>query len=138
MRYSGVGGQAVMEGIMMRNGEKYAVAVRKPDKEIDVQVFPCKDYVKNKKLACEYCGIKSLEYALPAETSQEELLNLIDKLNSNKTIYDGEVKNANGICYRVIDDIHKQVVPMNFPSEVIVLCERTKEDFKKIISGGDK
>ena len=50
MRYSGVGGQAVMEGIMMRNGEKYAVAVRKPDKEIDVQVFPCKDYVKNKKL----------------------------------------------------------------------------------------
>ena len=50
MKYSGVGGQAVMEGIMMRNGEKYAVAVRKPDKEIDVQVFPCKDYVKNKKL----------------------------------------------------------------------------------------
>ena len=50
MRYSGVGGQAVMEGIMMRNGDKYAVAVRKPDKEIDVQVFSCKDYVKNKKL----------------------------------------------------------------------------------------
>lgn len=50
MRYSGVGGQAVMEGIMMRNADKYAIAVRKPDKEIDVQVFPCKDYVKNKKL----------------------------------------------------------------------------------------
>lgn len=50
MKYSGVGGQAVMEGIMMRNADKYAVAVRKPDKEIDVQVFPCKDYVKNKKL----------------------------------------------------------------------------------------
>lgn len=50
MRYSGVGGQAVMEGIMMRNADKYAIAVRKPDKEIDVQVFHCKDYVKNKKL----------------------------------------------------------------------------------------
>ena len=50
MKYSGVGGQAVMEGIMMRNADKYAVAVRKPDKEIDVQVFPCKDFVKNKKL----------------------------------------------------------------------------------------
>lgn len=50
MKYSGVGGQAVMEGIMMRNAEKYAIAVRKPDKEIDVQVFPCKDFVKNKKL----------------------------------------------------------------------------------------
>ena len=42
MKYSGIGGQAVMEGIMMRNGDKYAVAVRKPDKEIDVQVFRCK------------------------------------------------------------------------------------------------
>lgn len=39
MKYSGIGGQAVMEGVMMRNGDKYAVAVRKPDKEIDVQVF---------------------------------------------------------------------------------------------------
>lgn len=50
MKYSGVGGQAVMEGIMMRNGDKYAVAVRKPDKEIDVQVFDCKGPIKNKKL----------------------------------------------------------------------------------------
>jgi len=50
MKYSGVGGQAVLEGIMMRNGDKYAVAVRKPDKEIDVQVFDCKGPIKNKKL----------------------------------------------------------------------------------------
>ncbi len=34
MRPSGIGGQAVMEGVMMRNKKKYAVAVRKPDKEI--------------------------------------------------------------------------------------------------------
>ncbi|MBQ7147186.1 MAG: DUF1385 domain-containing protein [Pseudobutyrivibrio sp.] len=38
MKYSGIGGQAVMEGVMMRNGDKYAVAVRKPDKEIAVDV----------------------------------------------------------------------------------------------------
>lgn len=38
MRASGIGGQAVMEGVMMRNGSKYAVAVRKPDKEIVVKV----------------------------------------------------------------------------------------------------
>ena len=31
MKASGIGGQAVMEGIMMRNGDKYAIAVRKPD-----------------------------------------------------------------------------------------------------------
>lgn len=38
MKYSGVGGQAVMEGVMMRNGDQYAVAVRKPDHEIEVKV----------------------------------------------------------------------------------------------------
>ena len=32
--YSGIGGQAVLEGIMMKNQEKYAVAVRKPNGEI--------------------------------------------------------------------------------------------------------
>lgn len=42
MRYSGIGGQAVMEGVMMRNGDKYAVAVRKPDHEIEVAVKDCK------------------------------------------------------------------------------------------------
>jgi len=45
-----------------------------------------KIYVKNKKLACEYCGIKSLEYALPEKTTQEELLALIDKLNNNASV----------------------------------------------------
>ena len=34
--YSGIGGQAIMEGIMMRNKERYAAAVRKPDGEIEV------------------------------------------------------------------------------------------------------
>lgn len=38
MRYSGIGGQAVMEGVMMRNGDTYAVAVRKPDQEIAIDV----------------------------------------------------------------------------------------------------
>lgn len=36
-----IGGQAVMEGVMMRNNNRYAVAVRKPDKEIDVKVNAC-------------------------------------------------------------------------------------------------
>lgn len=37
MKYSGIGGQAVLEGIMMKNGERYAVGVRKPDGEIAVE-----------------------------------------------------------------------------------------------------
>ena len=43
MKYSGIGGQAVMEGVMMRNGNKYAVAVRKPDNDIAVDVKNTKD-----------------------------------------------------------------------------------------------
>lgn len=37
MKYATIGGQAVIEGIMMRNGDDYAVAVRKPDQEIEVK-----------------------------------------------------------------------------------------------------
>lgn len=50
MKYSGIGGQAVMEGVMMKNQEKYAVAVRKPDHEIEVKVSEYKGIVKNKKI----------------------------------------------------------------------------------------
>ncbi|MDE6961253.1 MAG: DUF1385 domain-containing protein [Lachnospiraceae bacterium] len=38
MKPSGIGGQAVLEGIMMKNKSQYSVAVRKPDGEIEVQV----------------------------------------------------------------------------------------------------
>ena len=37
MKYSGIGGQAVIEGIMMKNKQEYATAVRKPDGEIEVE-----------------------------------------------------------------------------------------------------
>ncbi|MBE6766216.1 MAG: bifunctional methylenetetrahydrofolate dehydrogenase/methenyltetrahydrofolate cyclohydrolase FolD [Ruminococcaceae bacterium] len=45
-----------------------------------------KIYVANKEKACEYTGIESRKYALPAETKMEELLALIDKLNNDKTV----------------------------------------------------
>ena len=43
-------------------------------------------YVNNKKKACEVCGIKSYEYALPEETYEEQLLELVDTLNNDKNI----------------------------------------------------
>lgn len=43
-------------------------------------------YVNNKKKACELVGFKSEEYALPAETTQEELLELVHKLNDKEDI----------------------------------------------------
>jgi len=45
-----------------------------------------KVYVNNKKKACEYIGIKSFSYELPQETTEEELLNLIDVLNKTKEV----------------------------------------------------
>lgn len=50
MGYSGIGGQAVMEGVMMKNGIHYAVAVRKPDKEIVVDAREYTGIVKNQKI----------------------------------------------------------------------------------------
>ena len=45
-----------------------------------------KIYVANKKKACEALGIISEEYALPASTTEEELLKLVDELNRKKSI----------------------------------------------------
>lgn len=43
-------------------------------------------YVNNKKKACAEVGFESFEYALPEETTQEELLALVDKLNKDDTV----------------------------------------------------
>lgn len=45
-----------------------------------------KIYVANKKKACEALGIISEEYALPADTTEEKLLKLVDELNHKKSI----------------------------------------------------
>ena len=50
MKSSNIGGQAVMEGIMMRHKDVYSIAVRKPDKEIEVKVEDYKSVMKNKKI----------------------------------------------------------------------------------------
>ena len=45
-----------------------------------------KVYVRNKKRACEEVGFNSYEYALPAETTEEELLDLVKKLNADEKV----------------------------------------------------
>lgn len=89
MKYSGVGGQAVMEGIMMRNADKYAIAVRKPDKEIDVQTFDYKGIIKNEKLKnvpvirgvlnfvdSMYLGMTSLLHSAEFFEDEEEVVDI--------------------------------------------------------------
>lgn len=43
-------------------------------------------YVNNKKKACEFCGITSYEYALPEETTEEQLLELVETCNNDNNI----------------------------------------------------
>ncbi len=50
IRSSGIGGQAVLEGIMMKNKDDYAVAIRKPDGEIDVEVDVYRGALHGKKV----------------------------------------------------------------------------------------
>lgn len=50
MKPSGVGGMAVIEGVMMKNKDKYAVAVRKPDNEIVVELNTQKNFADKVKI----------------------------------------------------------------------------------------
>lgn len=50
MKSSNIGGQAVMEGVMMKNADRYAVAVRKTDGEIIVKTEEYKSIIRNKKI----------------------------------------------------------------------------------------
>lgn len=49
MRSSNIGGQAVMEGIMMRHKDKYSIAVRRPDNEIELKVEDYRSVLGNAK-----------------------------------------------------------------------------------------
>ena len=48
--YSGIGGQAVIEGIMMKNKDRYAVAVRTPEGEINVNIEEYESFAPSKRL----------------------------------------------------------------------------------------
>ena len=99
MKSSGIGGQAVLEGIMMRNGGKYAVAVRKPDKEIIIDVqehvgltekykFLNVPFVRGvfKFIESLVIGIKTLTYSAEFFEEEED-----DKKDSVENV---EVENA--------------------------------------------
>ena len=46
MKKTSIGGQAVMEGVMMKNLDRYAVAVRKPDHEVVMRFLAYQSYVE--------------------------------------------------------------------------------------------
>ena len=88
----GIGGQAVLEGIMMKNKEKYAVAVRKPDKEIELKVEEHVGIGKAKIFKLPFIrgvfnfidsmvlGIKTLTYSAEFYEEEEEKEKVADKV----------------------------------------------------------
>ncbi|MBQ4522852.1 MAG: bifunctional methylenetetrahydrofolate dehydrogenase/methenyltetrahydrofolate cyclohydrolase FolD [Lachnospiraceae bacterium] len=67
-------------------------------------------YVGNKKKACEYIGIRSLAYELPEETTQEELVELVEKLNQDDTVH-GILVQLPLPKHMCEDDIIKAIAP---------------------------
>ena len=92
MKSSNIGGQAVLEGIMMRNGGRYSVAVRRPDGEIAVDIQEYKSVVKRWKMLTKIpfirgvfnfidslvIGMKTLTYSASFYEEEEEKAVLSD------------------------------------------------------------
>lgn len=91
MSYQIIDGKAISAQIKEECREKVA-AYKEKGIEIALAVIqvgadPASSvYVRNKKKACEFCGMTSISYELPEETTQEELLTLISKLNADNTV----------------------------------------------------
>ena len=89
--YNLIDGKAVSAYIKDKVKDETA-ALKSRGKEITLAVIivgndpASRVYVNNKKKACEYVGFRSLEYALPEETTEDELLALIEKLNNDDSV----------------------------------------------------
>ncbi len=84
-------GKLVSQSVKDRIRDRVA-KLKEQGKEITLAVIIVGDdpasrvYVNNKKKACEYVGFRSLEYALPASTTQDELIALIRELNDREDV----------------------------------------------------
>ena len=81
--YSGIGGQAVLEGVMMKNKDKYAVAVRKPNNEIEVEIDTYHSFVHGSK-------IKELPFIRGVFNFIDSLVLGMKCLNFSTTFYEDE------------------------------------------------
>lgn len=89
--YKLIDGKVVSQSVKDRIRDEVAL-LREQGKEITLAVIIVGDdhasrvYVNNKKKACEYVGYRSIEYALPASTTQEELITLVHELNDRADV----------------------------------------------------
>lgn len=83
VRYSGIGGQAVLEGVMMKNKEQYAVAVRKPDGEIAVSLESHQETLSGNR-------IKELPFIRGVFNFVDSMILGMKVLNFSASFYDEE------------------------------------------------
>lgn len=86
--YSGIGGQAVLEGIMMKNGDKYSVAVRKPNGEIEVELDTYHGILDGSK-------IKNIPFIRGVFNFLDSLILGTRSLNFSATFYEDEDEQKN-------------------------------------------
>ena len=110
MKPSGIGGQAVIEGIMMRNKDKYSIAVRKPDNEIEVTVRESKVLTEKHKLM-SYPVIRGVVSFI------DSLITGISTINYSASFYDDpdEQKKTKA------DEIGKSIFKDKFESVLMAL-----------------
>lgn len=86
-----IDGKAISAQIKEEVKEKVA-ALKEQGREVTLAVIqvgadPASSvYVRNKKKACEYVGVRSLAYELPEETTEEKLLELIREMNDRTDV----------------------------------------------------
>lgn len=111
-------GRLVSQSVKDRIRDEVAV-LRAEGREITLAVIIVGDdpasrvYVNNKKKACEYVGFRSIEYALPAETTQDELIVLIRELNDRDDV--------NGILCQL-------PVPQHIDDKAVIAAIDVKKD----------
>ncbi len=100
MRNSHIGGQAVIEGVMMRHGEDVAVAVRRPDGEIEVAKSKYENITRKHKIL----GFPIIRGVVAFINS---LVLGIRTLTYSATFYEDDIENEEGITDRVVDETFK-------------------------------
>lgn len=88
MKYSGIGGQAVIEGVMMKNHNEYSVAVRRPDGGIEVKKEACQSLREKNKLA-------NFPIIRGVVTFVESLVTGMKTLNYSASFYEEEEEKEN-------------------------------------------
>ncbi len=83
MHFSGIGGQAVLEGVMMKNKDDYAVAVRKQDGEIDVDIEVFHPFLKNS-------GVRKIPFVRGIFNFIDSLVLGMKSINHSAKFYEDE------------------------------------------------